>query len=423
MNQSLAQQQNALANQANASNAFGGSRQGIQAGVLGAQGALGEGQMAAQLNAQNFQQAQAAAEYDINTNLQGQQLNQAANLQAALANQGANLQAQNYNAGYGLQAALANAGFNMQGQLANQQAGLQAGEFNTGMDMTRAQANAGYNMESQQWNQAANQASVNSLINAATGLGGLGTQAQAAQRQNFLEQTAAGQAEQQQAQNEINANLAQFQSAWNYPNQELGTMLSALGMTPYGTAQSGTSNTNQQQQISADPFSSALSALGTVGSLFGSGGMFSGLSDRRLKTDIAKVDTHPSGLPIYSFRYKGDPKSYPKVVGPMAEDVMKVAPHAVHSLGVGGRLGVDMSALGPSLPQAPMTPPSSPSVAQGLGMLGGGPPGALSAPVPMGGMGALGRSLRNPRGAGMRMPRPKIAGAMGGLGSPAGGGL
>jgi hypothetical protein len=44
-----------------------------------------------------------------------------------------------------------------------------------------------------------------------------------------------------------------------------------------------------------------------------------GLSDRRDKTDIEKLGTdEPSGLDAYAYRYKGDPKTYPKVVGPMA---------------------------------------------------------------------------------------------------------
>jgi hypothetical protein len=66
----LMQQQNALSqnqqgNAANAANAFGGSRQGVQQGVAQAQGALNIGQMASQLNQANFTQAQAAAGTDV----------------------------------------------------------------------------------------------------------------------------------------------------------------------------------------------------------------------------------------------------------------------------------------------------------------------------------------------------------------------
>ena len=52
------------------SNAFGGSRQGIQQGVAQAQGAQNVGLMLANLNNANFTQAQAAATGDINRQLQ-----------------------------------------------------------------------------------------------------------------------------------------------------------------------------------------------------------------------------------------------------------------------------------------------------------------------------------------------------------------
>ena len=95
--------------------------------------------------------------------------------------------------------------------------------------------------------------------------------------------------------------------------------------------------------------------------------MFGG-SDRRLKTDIQKIGTHSTGLPIYAYRYKGDPKSYPKVAGPMAEDVMKIAPHAVRPMTTKGHMAVHMptlDALG-----AGATPPSSPGVGRAIGALG-----------------------------------------------------
>ena len=45
-------------------------------------------------------------------------------------------------------------------------------------------------------------------------------------------------------------------------------------------------------------------------------------SDRRDKTDIEKLGIDPlTGLPMYAYRYKSDPKTYPKVVGPMAQDM------------------------------------------------------------------------------------------------------
>ena len=46
-----------------------------------------------------------------------------------------------------------------------------------------------------------------------------------------------------------------------------------------------------------------------------------GMSDENEKTDKKKIGKDPdTGLDLYSYRYKGDPKTYPKVVGPMAQD-------------------------------------------------------------------------------------------------------
>ena len=305
MQQGLALQQNQQQNQANAANAFGGSRMGVQQGVTQAQGALNEGQMAAQLNQANFAQAQAAATGDINRTLQ-----------AAMANQGAGL-------------------------TANQQA-----------------------------------------IGAATGLGTLGNQ----QMQNQLAQygmlTSAGAGQEQQQQNDINAQIAKFQQAWQYPQQQLGMMESSLGMTPYNTGTSGSSASSSETQTS-NPAAIAGNAFGMLGSLFGgpamgAGGLFGGSSDRRLKTDIRKIGMHHTGIPMYSYRYKGDPKSYPKIAGPMAEDVMKIAPHAVRAVDTKGHLAVHMPTLdairgttshyGGGLDTSAL-PPSSPGVARAIGML------------------------------------------------------
>jgi hypothetical protein len=364
----LMQQQNALTqnqqgNAANAANAFGGSRQGVQQGVAQAQGALNIGQMAAQLNQANFGQAQAAATGDISRNLAAQQSNQ-----------------------------------------------------------------------------QADQANINSLIQASGGLGALGTQAQQNQRQQFLELSTAGAQQQQQAQNQIAAQMGQFSQAQQYPGQQLGILQSALGMTPYGSTTMGSQTGQSQTTTTPSLMSDISSGLQGLGSMFGSGGPFSGAlsslmsgSDKHLKTDITKIGVHPpTGLPIYSYRYKGDPKSYPKVSGPMAEDAMQVAPHAVQTVGVHGPTGqalhgVDMAALnmagppgGPPGMGAPAGPPplGVPAMRpQRLPMPGAGAgftpqvPGALAPKSPTGLTGALGATMRPQR---MRPPA-RMARVAGGL--------
>jgi cytochrome c2 len=53
-------------------------------------------------------------------------------------------------------------------------------------------------------------------------------------------------------------------------------------------------------------------------------------SDRRLKTDIQRVGTTDGGLPIYTYRYKGEDAMQ---MGVMAQDVEKVNPEAVREFG------------------------------------------------------------------------------------------
>jgi hypothetical protein len=80
---------NQIGDQAIKTGAFGGSRQGVQEGVTNAGAAMQAGNLASQLMAQNFGQAQAAAQGDIARNLTAQQANQ----QAGLSGAGLNLSA------------------------------------------------------------------------------------------------------------------------------------------------------------------------------------------------------------------------------------------------------------------------------------------------------------------------------------------
>lgn len=300
-----------------------------------------------------------------------------------------------------------------QGAMNMGQMAAQLNQANFGQAQAGATADINRTMAAAQANQQAQQNQGQLNLAAAGGLGTLGAQAQKNQLQQFGELAAAGQSQQEQAQKQINAQMQKFSQAWGYPTQQLGALQSALGMTPYGQAQQGQSTTTTQQ--SPDYINAIFSGLQTAGGLFGGGGPFASLltgSDRRLKTDIKRVDTHPSGLPIYAYRYKGDPKSYPKVTGPMAEHVAQIAPHAVVPVGVKGRLAIDMSKL-PGNDNMPLAASGRPpgAVAPGMGVI----PGPLAAPGAAGALGALGAPMqRAPRG-GMRKTRfPPIRGALGG---------
>ena len=114
---------------------------------------------------------------------------------------------------------------------------------------------------------------------------------------------------------------------------------SALGMTPYGQTTTGQSNT--QTYTPTDWAQLAGAGIGALGSIFAG----KGPSDRRLKKNLKKVGEHESGVPVYDYNWKGEEPGAPKTRGPMAQDVAKKFPHAVHR-DAGDMLSVDLPVLG-----------------------------------------------------------------------------
>lgn len=150
----------------------------------------------------------------------------------------------------------------------------------------------------------------------------------------------AGALGQQQNQAELAAEEARYNAMRGYPLEQLDIIGSALGQTPYGSSQT------QRQPLTSNPFMGAIGgALAFPGNPFlggmlgGAAGLWGG-SDPSMKTDIQKVGKDKeTGLNMYSYRYKGDPKSYPKVVGPMADEIQKKYPDKVKR--IGGKLAVE----------------------------------------------------------------------------------
>lgn len=139
--------------------------------------------------------------------------------------------------------------------------------------------------------------------------------------------TSAGAQEQAHRQSLIDADKDKFYEKRDYDMTRLNTLLAALGMSPHGqTETSHKTGTSESQGTDW-----ATVGLGVMKSLPALVGM---LSDRRDKTDIKELGKDPeTGLPLYAYRYKEDPKSYPKIVGIMAQDVEKKYPKAVAEVG------------------------------------------------------------------------------------------
>jgi hypothetical protein len=180
--------------------------------------------------------------------------------------------------------------------LANQQglamgstlAGLNAQNYNQALQT--AQQQQGVNL-------GATQADLARLMQGGQFYAGLGQAAQQAGLQGAEAQINAGTLGQQTEQAGLSALYNQFQQKQAYPFQ-VAQFLANIGM---GTgALSGSTTTTTQPS--------------------------SYFSDRRLKEDVERIGEGDNGLPIYKYRYKGEPDTH---IGFMADEVEKVRPEAV----------------------------------------------------------------------------------------------
>jgi hypothetical protein len=275
MRDGLAQNLNQIGDRAIGARAFGGSRQGVAEGAAAAQSAKDFGSLSAALRSQGYDAASGMMTSDMNRALQG--------------------------------------------DLANQQAGLAGNQQRiqaamTGGNLAQTAQGMGYND--------------------VAGLSAIGEQ-QMGNQQSLLAQDAA----------RYDANKAALL-------EPLNLRLSALGMSPYGSTQTQTKPVTQSSGL-MQGLGAASSLASIYGSRGGSAGISSGLSslmavlpfvgsDEKLKTNKQLLGKDPeNGVPIYAYDYKADVAAArksgspmpPKRVGPMAQDIEKLTPGAVSSVG------------------------------------------------------------------------------------------
>jgi hypothetical protein len=349
---------NRIGDQAVQARAFGGSRQGIAEGVALGEAARSAGELSANLRSQGFNQASALLQADQQRAMQAALANQQANLaagttsaqlaqQAALANQQTGLQAGLANQRAFLDAGTTSAQLAQQANLANQQAGMQTGQFNVDRGLQASLANQRANLEAsqinaqqmlqaQQLNQQAGLQGAQQRLAAANQLAGLSTDFQRSRQLDAALLENIGAQRQAMQQSALDEAYARFQEQQNYPIEMLNLRLGATSATPYGTTQSGT-----QFVPRGNSFLQGLGTVGSAASGIAALAPLLGFSDKRMKTDIEKVGRDKeTGLDMYAYRYKGDPKTYPKVVGPMAQDIEKKYPEQVRE--VAGRKAVNL---------------------------------------------------------------------------------
>ena len=127
-----------------------------------------------------------------------------------------------------------------------------------------------------------------------------------------------------------------YQQGQQFINTGLGAIGSGtpqLFDTSVGLNLGAAQRSNQLAAASANAQAKAAQQAAIMG-LIGDGAKAAAtagmMSDRRLKTDIKKVGKTDSGLPVYTYKYKGDNVVH---MGVMAQDVEKVTPEAVEEIG------------------------------------------------------------------------------------------
>lgn len=182
------------------------------------------------------------------------------------------------------------------------------------------------------------------------GAGQIGALAQTGQQAMITEAgalEAAGKAQQAQQQALLDEAYRRYAEERNYPLTQLGIRQAGLTGVPYSTTTSSTTSGGGNLGLTALGGAGLGAQIGGLipglGAGYGAGlgSLAAFLSDERMKTDIEKLGKDKeTGLTMYAYRYKGDPKSYPKVVGPMAQEIEKKYPDQVKK--VAGKLAVNL---------------------------------------------------------------------------------
>lgn len=349
MDRSRLQSLNSNSSAAQAAGAFGGSRHGIVDAVTNSETARASGLLASQLRSDAFNNAQNMAVGDISRKIGVDTGNADRSLTAGMSNADRRLQSDTNDANRMLQALMSNrdaalqsdtnnANRRLTSDMSDRDAALQAATGNRDAALNANTNNANRNLSAQQAN-AQNildtfLAKSGSRNTAAQGLMSAAAGSQSAKMQDIAGLMQTGTMQRAIEQENINDKMDRFNEKRNNDIENLNLRLSALGMSPYGK----TENTQKTTQG------------GSSGTDFGQLGMgllslFLGLSEDDTKTDKEKVGKVPgTDLELWAYRYKKDPKTYPKVVGVMASDVEKKMPEAVHK--VNGKRVINYGLIG-----------------------------------------------------------------------------
>lgn len=336
--------------------AFGGSRYGVAQGALEGELARGRAATDANLRFNAFNTAAGLAGTDADRRQNVGMFNTGQSNNMAVAQGGFDADAARYGADANNQFALNRFGAQNTANQFGAQANNTASMFNAGEQNTNARADASnatqagvasMNAQNQRNQMEAQLAAQAGMFNAGQADTAMNRALQAA---GLLSNNAGlfG----SQSVNDVNAMLGAGNSMWDVQNATAQAPLQAYGawnsllnpglidtlsgqtINSNGTSSMYGTGTGTETQKSSGGLLGSLGGLLSLGSMLipGGGAVTGGLkaaaklSDRHAKTDIRQVGTTYGGLPIFTYRYKGDDTPQ---MGVMAQDVELMQPHAL----------------------------------------------------------------------------------------------
>lgn len=309
--------------------AFGGSRAGLAQAQLASDQASGRGLLSANLRSNAFQQQAALAEADAGRRQQTSLFDAGNAQQTNLTNAGFANQNNQFNTGQTNDFTKTNAQFNQQSQIAAAQIAAAAAQQNAQAENARAMQQAALQAQGGMFNIGTQQAGLDRMLSAGGLLSSNAGAASGIANNNLASQLAVG--NNQYGIDRGNA-LAQLQGLQAYQGLlDPSTYAQFVGQTNVGSQsgqQTGFENSNQYGTITGTETAKKKGGLlGQLGGALQAGASAAALfSDRRLKTDIRRVGQTDGGLPIYTYRYKGDDTPQ---MGVMAQEVEALQPKAL----------------------------------------------------------------------------------------------
>jgi hypothetical protein len=137
---------------------------------------------------------------------------------------------------------------------------------------------------------------------------------------NIMNLLKTGGVDQQTTGDQNQAAYQEFLRMQDAPMDRYRDLMSMLAGTPRNTTTNATSSGSSSQK----------SSPGLLNTLLAGGQMAASIySDRRLKRDVTFLGRMANGLGVYLYRYVWDPLTGPRRTGVMADEVARIAPHAL----------------------------------------------------------------------------------------------